>query len=395
MDNQKVIRALKAAWEREVEAAQLYRVLSEQQEDERRRKIFLKLAESEEGHAREFADRILALGGIPPKEDTQPTSTQRLLARSLGTDAMLRRIEAEEDRNIAQFNRHAQALAEDEVSHDLFARIEDEEKQHASLLHSLKVPDEPKGRLEAIFKGEKWHRNTGSWIGDAIYGLNDGLGAVFGVVSGMAGATAPRLSASSPALAADPLASGKVVLTAGLIAMLASALSMGASAFMASKSEREVYEAEIARERQEIEQSPEHEKEELQLLYQLKGFSEDEARMMADRLAANPEQFLKTMAHEELGLNAQSFPNPWTGAVSAAVSTAVGGMLPVLPFFFTRGIPALIASALIGLLAHFAVGAAKSLVTARSWWISGLEMTGIGFLTGGVTYLIGVLFHIG
>ena len=395
MDNQKVIRALKAAWEREVEAAQLYRVLGEQQDDERRRSIFIKLAESEEGHAREFADRILALGGIPPKENMQPTSAQRLMARSLGTDAMLRRIEAEEDRNITQFNRHAQALAEDEVSHDLFARIEDEEKQHASLLHSLKVPDEPKGRLEAIFKGEKWHRSTGSWIGDAIYGLNDGLGAVFGVVSGMAGATATHLSASSPAPAADPLTSGKVVLTAGLIAMLASALSMGASAFMASKSEREVYEAEIARERQEIEQSPEHEKEELQLLYQLKGFSEDEARLMADRLAANPEQFLKTMAHEELGLNEQSFPNPWTGAVTAAASTAVGGMLPVLPFFFTRGVPALIASALIGLLAHFAVGAAKSLITARSWWASGLEMTGIGFLTGGVTYAIGVLFHIG
>ena len=395
MDNQKVIRALKAAWEREVEAAQLYRLLSEHQEDERRGKIFLKLAESEEGHAREFADRILALGGIPPRENTAPTPTQRLLVRSLGTDAMLRRIEAEEDRNIAQFNRYAQALAEDTVSHDLFTRIEDEEKEHAGMLHALKMPDEPKGRLEAIFKGEKWHGSTGSWIGDAIYGLNDGLGAVFGVVSGMAGATATHLSNTTPAAAGDPLNSGKVVLTAGLIAMLASALSMGASAFMASKSEREVYEAEIARERQEIEQSPEHEKEELQLLFQLKGLSEDEARLMADRIAVNPDQFLKTMAQEELGLSERHFPNPLTGAFSAAISTGIGGIFPVLPFFFTKGMPALLASALIGLLAHFAVGAAKSLVTARSWWASGLEMTAIGFLTGGVTYAIGVLFHIG
>ena len=177
--------------------------------------------------------------------------------------------------------------------------------------------------------------------------------------------------------------------------MLASALSMGSSAFMASKSEREVYEAEIARERQEIEQSPEHEKEELQLLYQLKGFSEEESRQMADRIATQPDQFLKTMAQEELGLSEQHFPNPLTGAFSAAISTAIGGILPVLPFFFMHGIPALIASAIIGLLAHFAVGAAKSLITARSWWSSGLEMTGIGFLTGGVTYAIGILFHIG
>lgn len=395
VDNTKVIGALKAAHAREVEAAQMYRLLSEHQEDERRRDIFGKLAASEEGHAREFADRILALGGIPPKESVAPTSKQRLLVRTLGTDAMLRRIEAEEDRNIAQFNNYAQVLAADTISHDLFVRIEDEEKQHAGLLDALKNPVEPKGRLEAMLKGEKWHRTTGSWIGDAIYGLNDGLGAVFGVVSGMAGATATHLNASSSGGSADPIANGKVVLTAGLIAMLASALSMGASAFMAAKSEREVYQAEIAREREEIEQSPEHEKEELSLLYQLKGFSEVEAQMMADRIAQQPDQFLKTMAQEELGLSEQHFPNPLKGAFFAAISTGIGGLLPVLPFFFTRGVPALIASAIIGLLAHFAVGAAKSMITARSWWASGLEMTGIGFLTGGVTYAIGVLFHIG
>ena len=401
MSNQKVIRALKTAWEREIEAAQLYRLLSEQQEDERRRDIFLKLAQSEEGHAREFGSRIAALGGVAPHENTTPTPAQRLMVRSFGTDAMLRRIEAEEDRNIAQFDRFAQDLSADTISHELFTRIEEEEKQHAGLLHSLKMPDEPKGRLEAILKGEKWHGTTGSWIGDAIYGLNDGLGAVFGVVSGMAGATATHLNSAGNAVnasganAADPLQSGKVVLTAGLIAMLASALSMGASAFMASKSEREVYEAEIAREKLEIEQSPEHEKEELQLLFQLKGLSEAEAQLMADRIAVNPEQFLKTMAQEELGLSERHFPNPLTGAFSAALSTGIGGLFPVLPFFFTRGLPALLLSALIGLLAHFAVGAAKSLVTARSWWASGLEMTGIGFLTGGVTYAIGVLFHIG
>lgn len=383
MTNQKVIAALRAAWEREVEAAQLYRLLSEQQEDERRRKIMIRLAEAEEEHARQFADRILALGGIPPQENIAPTTAQRLLARSLGTDAMLRRIEAEEERNITQFAKHAQALTEDEESHSLFQRIEEEEKQHAGMLHSLKSPDEPRTRLEAIFKGEKWHGSTGSWIGDAIYGLNDGLGAVFGVVSGMAGAAghAPN--------------GGQVVLASGLIAMFASALSMGSSAFMATKSEREVYEAEINREKQEIEQNPEHEKEELQLLYQLKGLSETEAHVMADRIAVQPELFLKTMAQEELGLSERHFPNPWIGAFSAALSTAVGGIIPVLPFFFTKGIPAVIAAAFIGMAAHFAVGAAKSLVTARSWWASGLEMTLIGFICGGVTYVLGVMFHIG
>ncbi len=383
MNNQKVISALRAAWDREIEAAQLYRLLAEHQQEERRRAIFIKLAEAEEGHAREFADRMLALGGIPPRENLAPTTKQRLLVRSLGTDAMLRRLEAEEERNIAQFGRHAEALTEDAESHGLFLRIEDEEKQHATLLHQLKAPDEPNTRLEAIFKGEKWHRSTGSWIGDAIYGLNDGLGAVFGVVSGMAGAAGHAANG------------GQVVLASGLIAMLASALSMGSSAFMASKSEREVYQAEIAREKHEIEQSPEHEVEELQLLYQLKGFEEIDARKMAEHMATQPEQFLKAMAQEELGLSERHFPNPWTGAFSAALSTAIGGIIPVIPFFFTKGIPAVIAAAIIGMTAHFAVGAAKSLVTSRSWWASGLEMTLVGFLCGGVTYALGLLFHIG
>lgn len=378
MDNQKVIAALKAAWEREIEAAQLYRLLGEYQEDEKRRKILFRLAESEEGHAQEFAGRILALGGIPPQEKTDPTPAQRLMVRTLGTDAMLRRLEAEEERNIAQFDRHAHALADDAESHALFTRIEDEEKQHAIMIHSLKQHDEPRTRLEALMRGEKWHVSTGSWIGDAIYGINDGLGAVFGVVSGMSGATG----------------GAKIVLVSGLVTMLASALSMGSSAFMASKSEAEVYEAEIAREKAEIEQSPEHEKEELELLYQLKGFTEEEAAMMADRIAANPDLFLKTMAQEELGLSERHSPNPWTSALSAAVSTAIGGILPVLPFFFLSGLPAVIASAIVGMAAHFAVGAAKSLITARSWWASGLEMTLIGLITGGVTYGLGVLFHV-
>jgi len=380
---QKVIAALRSAWEREIEAAQMYRLLAEEQTAERRRGLFIRLAEAEEGHARQFAARIAALGGMPPEAATTPTPAQRRMMKTFGADAMLRRLEAEEERNIAQFERQARDLSADAESFALFQKIEDEEKQHASTLHSLKLPDEPKTRLEAMLKGEKWHVSTGSWIGDAIYGVNDGLGSVFGVVSGMAGFAGTQHEAF------------RYVVASGLVATLASALSMGSSAFMATKAEREVYEAEIGRERSEIEQSPEHEREELALLYQLKGFSEDEAEMMAARVAAQPELFLKTMAHEELGLSERHFPNPLIGATSAALSTAIGGILPVLPFFFLRGMPAVFAAALVGMAAHFAVGAAKSMITARSWWASGLEMTLIGFLTGGVTFGIGKLFHIG
>lgn len=168
---------------------------------------------------------------------------------------------------------------------------------------------------------------------------------------------------------------------------------MGSGAYLAAKSEREVYEAELYRERKELAESPEEEREELELFYQLKGFSPEEAKLLTDRLAQNPEQMLETLAHEELGLSESRFPNPWVSGLSATLSTAVGAFIPLIPFFL-QGMSAVVVSALVSIIAHFAVGVAKSLVTTRSWWASGLEMTVVGVLVGAVTYALGVLFGV-
>jgi VIT1/CCC1 family predicted Fe2+/Mn2+ transporter len=259
--------------------------------------------------------------------------------------------------------------------------MEDEE-EHAHVTHVLYSASEAEHPAERILRREHWHVRGGSWIGDAIYGINDGLGAVFGIVSGMAG------------YSAGSAAGHQTVLIAGLVGTLASALSMGSGAFLAAKSEREVYEAELARERRELHENPEEEIEEMSLFYQLKGFSKEEADAMAHRLSEKPDQMLRLMAHEELGLSEASFPNPWVSLLSSMVSTAIGGLIPVLPFFFARGWAAVFWSAFVSVLAHFAVGAAKSLVTTRKWWVSGLEMTAIAFVVGVLTYLIGVLFNV-
>ena len=111
---------------------------------------------------------------------------------------------------------------------------------------------------------------------------------------------------------------------------------------------------------------------------------------MAGRLQNEPKQFLRALVHEELGLSEETFPNPMKSTISATVSTAVGGFIPIIPFFFTIGMPAVIASFVISTIAHFAVGAAKSLFTLRSAWSAGLEMTLAGVLVGGATYLLGL-----
>jgi VIT1/CCC1 family predicted Fe2+/Mn2+ transporter/rubrerythrin len=363
-------------WRREVEAAATYRLLAERESDQRRKDILLRLAAQEERHASRWAERIAAATGRPPDR----TEVERGLSwfqRFSDQNVVLHRLEQEENRAAAEYDQLIARLADPSdrrIAED--ARID--ERDHAVVLRTLaggSLPS-PRSTLDSILRRERWHVRGTGWIGDAIYGVNDGLGAVFGIVSGMAGYTG----------------GSEVVLAAGLAGALASALSMGASAYLASKSEREVYESEVSRERAEIEEDPHEELLELELFYQLKGFTAEEARSMAERLQNHPKQFLRTLVHEELGLSEETFPNPWRSTVSATVSTAIGGFIPVIPFFFTIGMPAVIASFIISTLAHFLVGASKALVTTRSWWASGTEMTVVGVLEAVVTYGVGLAF---
>ena len=291
---------------------------------------------------------------------------------------MIRRIEKEERGHVADYQAQILAL-DDPLCNSILEKVIPDEKAHAERLHAMSLEAEygPRSRLDALLAREKWHAHgAGSWIGDAIYGVNDGLGAVFGIVSAVAGATS---------------ASPKFVLLAGLAGMIGSAFSMGSSAYLAAKSEREVHEAEVARERHEIETDPAHEREELELMYQLKGFTEDEARLLADRLTASPELFLETMVREELGFSEERLPSPWLSALVGGVSTAIGAFFPILPFFFMSGVPAVLAALGISIVAHFAVGASKTFLTGRSWLAQGLEMTFVGMLGGALAYGFGLL----
>jgi VIT1/CCC1 family predicted Fe2+/Mn2+ transporter/rubrerythrin len=372
-----LIAALNQNWQREIEGMYTYRDLAAGEKDRNRRNVLLKLAEAEERHAQKWERKLAELGAPAPQE--KHTLVKRLKGwtrRQVGTEAALRHMEGEENRDIARYESQALSLNDVEAQ-SMLREVRREEEGHGRVIREIIKPIGTQGMLDVMLRRERWHKRGGGWLGDAIYGANDGLGAVFGIVSGVAGATG---SASH------------IVLISGLAGMLASALSMGSGAYLATKSEREIYEAEIGRERGEIEEDPEEERTELSLMYQLKGFSEDEADLLATRLSEQPEQFLRTMAHEELGLSEDSFPNPWVSAVSAMISTAIGAFIPIIPFFFISGIPAIIAAAIISLVAHFLVGAAKTLVTGRSWLSSGTEMTVVGAIEAVITYALGVAF---
>jgi len=372
----KNLATVQKMWQREVEAAATYRHLADRERDPKRRDILNRLVEQEEKHAARWSERIQATTGTAP----DPKEVERGLSwfqRISDPNVVLHRLEQEENKAEAEYDQLMRRLS-DPADRRIAQEAMLEERDHAVVLRTLaggKIPT-PRSTLDTILGRERWHVRGSGWIGDAIYGVNDGLGAVFGIVSGMAGYTG----------------GSEVVLAAGLAGTLASALSMGSGAYLAAKSQREVYESEIARERREIEEDPNEEILELELFYQLKGFPAEESRSMAERLQKEPKQFLRALVHEELGLSEESFPNPWRSTVSATVSTAIGGFIPIIPFFFTIGMPAVIASFVISTLAHFVVGASKSLVTTRSWWASGLEMTMVGVIEAAITYGLGRAF---
>ena len=373
-----LVAALQQNWRREIEGARMYHDLAARESDSNKRGILERLAQAEERHADKWERKLAELGAAPPPLTvTWRDRLQRFVNRGIGTDAALRRMEAAEDQDIARYEAHARAISDVEAA-QMLREVRREEEAHGRIIRDLIAPEGPQSMLDVMLRREHWHKRGGGWIGDAIYGANDGLGAVFGIVSGVAGATASN---------------NQAVLIAGLAGMMASALSMGSGAYLATKSEREIYQAEIDRERREIEEDPEEEKEELALFYQLKGFSEEESKTLADRLSTQPEQFLNALAHEELGLNQESFPNPLVSALSATVSTGLGAFIPIIPFFFLSGFAAVIWAAAVSLVAHFAVGEAKTVITGRSWLVSGTEMTVVGAVEAVITYALGVLFH--
>ncbi len=146
-----------------------------------------------------------------------------------------------------------------------------------------------------LAKRNKGRAHAAGWIGDAIYGVNDGLGSIFGIVSGVSGAT---------------LGNSKWVLLSGLAGMIASALSMGSGAYLASKSEREIYEAELAREREAIAMNGAEARELLSLYYQVKGLPQQDADHMVEHIASDPEQMLRALAAERLNSTEEALSNP-------------------------------------------------------------------------------------
>jgi VIT1/CCC1 family predicted Fe2+/Mn2+ transporter len=172
---------------------------------------------------------------------------------------------------------------------------------------------------------------------------------------------------------------------------VAGALSMGIGAYLASKSQREFFESEKARERREIEEVPEVERKEIRDIYERLGFEPNEVEMIVRRITSNKELWVHTMMREELGILEETVQPATIGLLMMAAFT-IGGIPPLLPYLVVQEpLHALKVAVVVSLLALFLVGVVKTALTKQSWMRSGLEVTMLGSLAAGIGFGIGKL----
>jgi VIT1/CCC1 family predicted Fe2+/Mn2+ transporter len=331
------------SWQEEQRAAYLYKVLAQIEGSSPRAQLFTELAGEAEGQSAIWAESARKKGAAKPLAYRPDLRTRIVesLTRRLGPRAMRSVLAAMKVRGMSVYSAVDPGHPLPEASTGL-------ERRHRGLASG--------GNLRA-----------------AVFGVNDGLLSNASLIMGVAGAT------SEP---------GMIALT-GVAGLLAGAFSMSAGEYVSVRSQREMYEYQIALEKEELGEYPEEEAAELALIYKARGLTPDEAKRLADTMIADPVRGLDALAREELGLNPAELGSPWGAAIFSFVSFAIGALIPLVPFLVARGHSALFLSIGLTAVSLFGVGATLSLFTGRHAWLGGLRMLAIGAGAGVLTFCIG------
>jgi VIT1/CCC1 family predicted Fe2+/Mn2+ transporter len=213
-------------------------------------------------------------------------------------------------------------------------------------------------------------------VREVVFGAQDGLVSTLAVVATVAGASGNTFA----------------VVVAGIASGLAGVFSMAAGEYIGSKSQREIFEAQIAQERTEVHERPGESEAEVAFMLADEGLGEDDAQRVTAILARHPEVLLRTMVAKELGLQVEdSHGGVLQGALLMGGAFGAGAAVPVLPFLvFPLGIAVPAAAATTGAVL-FGIGVIKSRWTHRSAVASGLEILVLAAIAGGAGYAFGTL----
>ena len=337
------------SWDEEQRSAYVYQALARFEADPVKAGLFGKLANEAQSQSEYWLREIERAGRPPPRfvPDWRARLVVKLTAH-FGVRAMRPILAAMKVRGLSVYN--------DELA--------------------------PHPRPTASSGAEHRHRGLGGGgnLRAAVFGVNDGLVSNACLILGFAGATAGTAHGNT------------TIVLAGAAGLVAGAFSMAAGEYVSVRTQREFYEYQIGLERDELAHYPSAEAAELALIYEAKGIPADDARAMAERLVAQPEKALDTLAREELGLNPDELGEPWGAAISSFVAFAAGAFIPLVPYlFFPGGRATLLSVACVTAIALFAVGALMSLFTGRTGWASGARMLAIGSAAGAITFGLGKL----
>jgi len=353
----------------EVDSAALYRALAEAEANPQLQQVYKRLAQVEEAHAEFWKKRLSSLGAST--KGRGPGWKSRMLAflaRRFGPEMVLPMLNQLERQGSATYDNQPEAVN---------AGLPEAERSHARIMQAM--ARQPHGGLSggALARLEGRHRTGGAnSLRAAVLGANDGLVSNLSLVTAVLGAN---------------LTAHEVLLT-GIAGLIAGACSMAMGEWLSVNSAREFYQQQISTEADELAEFPEEEKQELTLIYQAKGLSEAQAKILADRIIGNPETALETLTREELGIDPEELGgSPWMAGATSFLLFAVGAIVPVLPFFFLGGIEAVAVSLGLSTLAMFIIGAGTTLFTGRGLLFSGVRQMAIGLAAAAVTYGVGRL----
>jgi len=355
----------------EIDSATLYRALAEVEANPHIAEVYKRLAGVEEAHAEFWRKRLGKLGSrlLHPRPGFRSRALA-WLARRFGPDVVLPVVNTLEQTDSGQYDKQPEAVA---------AGLPAAERSHARILQAVAGPTHglPGSTLARI---EGRHRAVGgNALRAAVLGANDGLVSNLSLVMGVVGAD------FTP----------QTILATGFAGLLAGACSMAMGEWLSVNSSRELYQNQIAMEASELAAVPEEEKEELILIYQAKGLSEDEARRLADRLMADKSTALDTLVREELGIDPEELGgSAWAAAATSFLLFSFGAIIPVIPFFALSGTPAVIGSLMLSGLAMAGIGAGTTLFTGRAVIFSALRQLAIGMAAAGITFALGRLIGV-
>src|SRR5512146_2138142 len=307
----------------ERDASALYRGLAAIEPDARLAEVYQRMSEVEKRHASSWADLLRAAGRpVPADVPSVRVRTLLWLAKRFGAGTVLPIIASSERGASHAYDAQPEARA---------AGMPADERSHERVFGYLLQTTRGGLAGSVLAQVEGRHRGTGGGnaLRAAVLGSSDGLTSNLSLVMGVAGAA---------------LQPHQVLLT-GLAGLLAGALSMAIGEWLSVQSARELYGRQIGVEREELEQRPEEEREELSLIYQAKGLDPEAANATASRIVSDPSTALDTLAREELGIDPSELGgSAWEAAIASFLLFAAGAIIPVIPFAFLAGWVATITS---------------------------------------------------